>query len=710
MARRIVVEFLGKDTSLGRTAEGVERKTSKVGGQLAKFGKVAAAGLAAGAAAAGVALFKIGSTFDDAYDTIRVGTGATGDALKGLQDDFKQVAANVPASMEDVSTSIADLNTRLGLSGKPLQELSGQMLNLSRITGTDLGTNIESVSRAFGDWGIETDDMAGAMDKLFRASQATGPSVDKIASAMTKYGSPLRQLGFDFEQTAALIGKFEKEGVNTGLVLGSMRQALGKMAREGEPAQETLERVTKEIKNAGSVSEANAKALELFGARAGPDMAAAIREGRFELGDLYKTVKSGTETITKASDDTASFSEKWQMLKNRALIALEPLAIRVFDAIGNGMDKLLPALSRFSAYFSANIAPAIARVIPHVRAFGDYLGKVLPPIFEQVRSLFSGSLTGMAGDAGSKMAQIKQVFTDAVSIVTSLWNAFGANIVQYARSAFQNIIQVLSGAFDVISGLFKVVSSLLKGDWKGVWKGIQTILRGAVKIIVAVVKQLWNVIRFAFKNGGTIVKGVFRGLWSAVQGLARAGVNGIVSAVKNMPRLLLAAGPALLRAGKSLMGKIFEGFKKVGSIGLDIGRNLFNGVVDGINKAIDGVNNFLPNKIPLKGLPDIDLPDNPIPRIPRLASGASAFGGGLATVGEHGRELTTLPGGTRVYPHHRTEAMYASARRGAAAASGGNTIINIYGALDPVAVGRQVEKALVKYTSATGRPVQVRTL
>jgi phage-related protein len=56
-ARRIVIEFLGKDKSLGSTAADVDHKTSKLGGTLKSVGLLAGGALAAGAILAGKALF-----------------------------------------------------------------------------------------------------------------------------------------------------------------------------------------------------------------------------------------------------------------------------------------------------------------------------------------------------------------------------------------------------------------------------------------------------------------------------------------------------------------------------------------------------------------------------------------------------------------------------------------------------------------------------
>jgi len=116
------------------------------GSKFAKWGAgLATAGLAAAAAIGAVAkvAYDLGAQFDDAYDTLRIKTGSTGAALDDLKDDFRAVVSTVPTDFATASQAIAGLNSRLGLTGKPLQQLSRQMLELSRITETDLGSNVE---------------------------------------------------------------------------------------------------------------------------------------------------------------------------------------------------------------------------------------------------------------------------------------------------------------------------------------------------------------------------------------------------------------------------------------------------------------------------------------------------------------------------------------------------------------------------------------
>lgn len=343
------------------------------GPQWAKAGAAAGGAIAAGAT---VALFEVGRQFDDVRDTIRTGTGETGKALRALNDDFKAVVEDVPAQFGDASQAITQLHQRLDLTGRPLQRMSKQFLELSRITDSDLNTNIETSTRVFGDWSIQVEKQPAALDKLFRAQQATGASLDGLGQMLVKYGAPLRQMGFDFEESAALMAKFEKEGVNTQLVLGSLRIALGKMAREGvEDPAKALDVLIDRIEKAGSTGEANALALETFGARAGPDMAAAIREGRFEVDDLIRTIESGDDTIRKAGRSTEDFDEQWQRFKNRTMVQLEPVANRVFGTLSKEAGKFFDVLTDPKLSRDEKISKVLDRL-------SDVASEVFPEIAE----------------------------------------------------------------------------------------------------------------------------------------------------------------------------------------------------------------------------------------------------------------------------------------------------------------------------------------
>lgn len=526
--RNLTVRFIGNTSDLAGNIDGVSGKFGVFAKGVAAVGAVVATGVVA----AGKALLDIGTTFDDVSDTIRTATGATGAQLDGLVDSAKKVGTSVPSSFEEVGTTIAGLNQRLGQTGPELETLAVQMLDLSRITGTDLNANIEGITRVFGDWSISTEDQLVAMDSLFTASQATGVGIDKLSENVVKFGGPLRQLGFSFEESIAMIGKFEKEGVNTELVMGSMRIALGKMAKAGKDPIATFREMTDKIKNAGDAGTANKLALELFGAKAGPDMAAAIREGRFEIDELVKTIENGGGSISSAAEDTADFAENWMIFKNKVMVALEPVATRVFGMINEKMTQL-------GEWFDRNQSTVQGFVTGVAAGFGLLLDA-------------TGTIVGVLTGVGMKTAEVVMWLNDHLIPVLAIlgpiliplaFHFAAVGVAALAASIKTGIAWAVTSAGAVAAGITHgiVVMGMVAG-W--ILTGTQSLIRGAqvaagwvlamgpvgwvialVVGLVALIIANWDTIVRWTTQAWNAVSGAVWGAWDWINRRVSDGVN-----------------------------------------------------------------------------------------------------------------------------------------------------------------------------------------
>lgn len=450
---------------------------SKGNPRFGKFGKAMAVGIGAGLAggvAAGKALYDIGAEFDDASDKIRVRTAATGKRLQKLEKDFKSVVQTVPADFDSASTAIADLNARLDVSGKPLRRLSKQFLELSRITETDVGGNIKTVTRAFGDWDVAQRKQAKTLDFFFRASQMSGASVEELSSQVVQFGAPLRQVGFSLETATAMFAQFEKAGVNTQTMMPGLKFALKSFLAEGRDPAKALAKTFEDIRD-GTVDSSDA--LEIFGQRAGADMVEAIRQGRFDLDDFTRRISRGGDTILKAGKDTQDFAEQWQMFRNRVLVWLEPVAKRVFGAVGDSMqrisniltDKKLTSEEKFTKVADM-VGDAFENAVPKVaQAAEDAAPRVVRGFFDGWRAsplwaklLTAAFLTSKMRGAGSAAGA-----------------ALGGSI---AASAGTTATTALPGRFGA-----------LKGRMRGVGKGILGVgLMMGVADAVTVDGQGWS--------------------------------------------------------------------------------------------------------------------------------------------------------------------------------------------------------------------------
>jgi len=425
--------------SLGEKLQDAGQKMKSAGETMTKYVTVPLA-------AAGAGMVAVGKTFDDAFDNIRIGTGATGKALEELNDDFRKVATQVPSSFDEVSTAIADYNTRLGISGQALQDLSVQTLNLARITEGDLGKIIEETSQAFQAFQVPTENYGDALDYVFKVAQSTGISIDRLEQNLVKFSPALKQMGFDFYDSAALMGFFDKAGVEVEQAMVGLNKALVTMAKDGvSDANEALQVLFDEIKGAPSDIKATELAIEIFGSKAGPLMASAIREGKLEYEALVQELMNSKETINGVADETDDWAEGLAKLKNQVMVAAEPIATTLFDALNKLVpliEKAVPPLQKMADSF-ANMPQGLQVAIVAFAALLALMGPLLQGIGAIVIAApgLAAAFTVMTGPIGLVVAAIG-LLVAAIVLLYKQWKENGEKSKALLKEFSDNVKRI----------------------------------------------------------------------------------------------------------------------------------------------------------------------------------------------------------------------------------------------------------------------------
>jgi TP901 family phage tail tape measure protein len=682
-----------------RLAEGFEKKVaddldkplSSIGARASDVGGKLSKGLTLPIVGAvtviGGAIGVMGAQLDDAYDNIAVKTGATGQLADQLSESFRNVAARVPDDFAAVSDAIAELHQRTGLVGPGLEGLATQVLTLSRITGKDLSSTIEQSTRLFGDWSVATDDQAGVLDRLFAISQKTGVGVDAISTALVQFGGPLRQLGFTMDESAAMIAKFQKEGVNTELVLGSMRVALGKMARAGEAPAETLRRVMDEIKNAGDAGKANAAALELFGARAGPDMAAAIREGRFEVDGLISSLGKTDGAIANSAAATDGWAETWDRLKNRVILAVEPLATKLFAALDQLVPKLEPVINALVAMIDGLVSldPKWQLVIVGVVAFLAAIGPVL-----SIVGAISAALPVLGAALASPLAPILAIaaaavlaymkfegFREVVDAVVSwlvetvppLVEQFVAyigeqfdHLLAWTREVWPQVQEAIGHVMRVVQEVVGVAVDWIAAVWRAWGDDLLSIARTMFDYIKATVENaityVRNVIAFwvAIINGDwgrawEAIKGAFGAVWDQIKNIVSTAIDVVKSVIGGFVSSIGVVWSGVWDKLKGIVSGAWDTIKTTVSGGVEEVRSFIAGMPSKIAAAAsgmwDGITNAFKSAINtiIRGWNRLEF------KVPGFSVGPVSFGGftlGMPNIPElaEGGIVSARPGGT----------------------------------------------------------------
>lgn len=651
-----------------------------------KIGKAAlkmSAVVAGAAVAVGAAALKIAGDFDDAMDTIQVGTGATGKNLEGLQRSFENVFKSIPANGGDIAQAMTVISQKTGATGTTLETLTKQVVELSRITKTDLNTNLTSITTTFQRWGVSAEAMPPLLDQLFRASQASGAPVSELADALRDNKGVIDGLKLSMPQAITLIGSMKKGGLDTEKTFGALRIAMTKWAKEGvKDPQAELDKTIKKIQNAGTSAEATAIGVKVFG-RNSLDMVSAIRSGTFNVEKFEKALKdnkNGIEATARATDD---WKEKLTILKNRALVELKPAAERVFKAVGDAVEDVQPALDAFRNWFEKDIKPSIMvlkrtfenDIEPAIRSFLRFLDTVIKPgvkiVFEELGGYVKGVVEVVTG-----------IITTLTALKDGRWGDVWDGLKNTAIGALRivafwpkTMFRLFEAAFgDEIRALTKTIVGWIDDHIVAPFKNAVGFTAAAAGWMADLVGEIGSKIRGATATIGTWIDDYILAPFKAATGFSAAAADwmaGMLGSVRtgaldilNWIKTNLAfytvdpiksfaskVADAMLQGFKDAKDKVGDIVKGFGNAAITVLNNVLRSIAAFVNKFGDAINWISGNL----GLGDL-IGHWEAPQIQALRKGGVARGG-LTLVGEEGPELVRLPRGARVYNADETAAM-----------------------------------------------------
>lgn len=597
-----------------KTAEKLA-KIEKTGDKMKSVGKKMSIGLTAPIVGIGTASIKAFSEVDEGMDTVTAKTGATGKELEKLQESFKNVAANAPDSFEDVGIAVGEVNTRLGFTGEKLEKASDDFLKFATVNKTDVEGAIQLVTRAMGDAGIEADKYNQVLDYLTVAGQKSGISVDKLAENLAKYGAPMRALGIDTKNAIALFAGWEKAGVNTEIAFSGMKKAISNWGKEGKNSGEEFKKVMQQIKDAPDIASATTLAIEAFGSKAGPDLADAIKGGRFEVDEYVKALEEAGGALDQTFDDMQDPPDQAKIAMNNIKLILNDLGQTILGVLAPSLQNLTEWLKNLQQWFT-NLSPNAKQLIVVIGGIAAAIGPVLVVLGTLASSI--SSLIPVIAFIASPIGLVIAAVAAWVAAIVVAYNKIG-----WFRDFINTSFKVIK---DIVVGVFNVLKDTTKSTFDFITGFIGGAMDGAAKIIGDYV----NAIKRIFGGIVDFVTGVFTGDWSRAW-------QGVVD----------------------IFGDIFEGIAAVAKAPINAMITLINGFIGGLNNI----------KIP-KWVPGIGGKGFHIGKIPYLAEGGTILNG-QAIVGEAGPELLTAKNGkTTVTPLSPEE----KARGIGGALKGGNTI------------------------------------
>lgn len=456
-----------------KKVQGFSEKTGQIGSSLNKNVTAPVAAAAGGVMAAW-------SQVDEGMDIIVQKTGATGDALEGMQNSARNIAKSIPTDFETAGSAVGEVNTRFHLTGKELEDLSTKFVEFSSLNDTDVSSSIDSVQKALEAFGLGAEDAGAMLDTMNKVGQDTGISMDSLSQLMVTNAASLKELGMSAADAATFLGQCETSGVDTSAVMTGLKKALTNASGEGKTMKEALSELQNTMLNAETSADAYNAAVDLFGSKAGPTLAEFCKDGKLNFEDLGASLDDNLGSVENTFNATLDPADQFK-------VTLNQLKDAGFD-VGNALGPVL--------------AECLQVVTPILKDLIESWNSLSPETQEMI--IKCALLAAALGPVFSIVSKVSGGISSVISVGAKV-----APVISKAKTAF--------GAFNAILAANPVLLVVI-----------------AVTTLIAILVTLYNKCEW-FRNG---VNAVFGGIKSFVAGVVDS-IKGFLSFDWKLPKIKL---------------------------------------------------------------------------------------------------------------------------------------------------------------------------
>ena len=583
---------------IGSKLDSVSEKIGNVGAELTK--KVTAP-----IAAVGAASLKAFTEVDEGMDTIVKKTGATGEALEEMQNIARNMATTIPTSFETAGAAVGEVNTRFGLMGDELSDLSTKFVQFADLNGTDVSASIDSVQAAMAAFNIESSKAGYVLDILNKAGQDSGISMDTLSNSLLTNAASLTEMGFGLESAAGLIANLEKNGVDSSAAMAGLKKAFANATADGKTMEEALAELESTMQSADSNTEAYQAALDLFGNKAGPQLAKAIQEGRLSLDEASNAVTDYGDSVSKTFEATQDPVDQFTVNMNKLKLVGEDIVNSSAPLITDAMEKMATVIQGVSDKWNSlndGQKEAVIQFALVAAAVGPVLS-VISGVIGTISTISStiGSFVGFLPTIGAALSGVGAVITGTIL------PAIGA-----AVAAIIPVLPIIAGVAAAIAAVILVVKNWgAITDWLSEkWNTLTTFLSEKtaqiqtfftehlgiigemiatkIEIIKTVITTAIAVIQTIFTTFGETIKAITEGDWSRIGEIWS-------NAWAKIQMIIAQAIVKIVKSVMELGSKVKEGFMDIVNSAKEWGNHLIQNFINGITEKISDLKNAVKN-------------------------------------------------------------------------------------------------------------------
>jgi phage-related protein len=521
-------------------------------------------------------------------------------ASTGFNLVFKSLlaAANAPATIDAIRSALSGVSAFLAIIAPAIQPLITGFAALAGQAGSFAGVAAGPVAAALAAIGnfLAGIDLASVFSK---AQAAITPLITLVSNLGSIFASVFGAINVD---GAGALGVF---GALVGQVAAFLKTA------EGQSALQALATMMQQIAfGVGPTFMGLLKALAPVFVALAPLVGAVAQTLNSVLMPVFNALSPLLVTVANAL--TSSLAPVLPQIA--ALFAtLAPVLNQVAGALGGALAAALPG-----------IASAISSLLPFVGQLATLIGSTLAPILTAlgpVIGVLAQVLAGILGAALQAVMPILQALLPPIAALVSALLPALIPILQLVGQLFALLAPILTPVINLLAAILVPVLKLLTPILNLIAQGIGLLVGWLVQLITPIsnfIAKALSVtqIQATFSKVWAFIKAVVQAVVADITARVQAGIaiikavfssiNGVISAVIGFFARLAGGVASAIGSAisfvRGLPGKILGAIGDLGSLLLNEGKNIVQGLINGISgmagKLASFVTKFIKDHIP----------------------------------------------------------------------------------------------------------------